>query len=554
VPVTKSLLVSFAVLAAPLIAWADGPPHSWSKRFGDANPQQGWSVATDAFGNVVLAGQFEGTINLGGGVLTSIGGNDIFLAKFDASGNHLWSHGFTDPNYDNSPSVAVDASGNVIMSGNFSGSIDFGGDPLNATGADVDIFLVKFDPDGNHVWSYSFGDASTELSGSVAVDASGNIVWTGYFFQTVNFGGDVLTSTSVFDMYLVKFGPNGNHIWSESYGLTGSELSTHLKVDASGNVVVGGRFNGTVNFGGGVLTAAGGVDIYLVKFGSGGNHLWSHRFGDANTQLVGGLAFDTQGNVILSGGFMGGVNFGGSLLTSAGNYDVFIAKFESDGDHLWSYRFGDADVQTARDVSADAAGNVVMAGSFEGTINFGGGALTASGSDFSDIFLVGFDSGGIHDWSEKFGDGALDYPGTMTLDRFGAVLLSGRFQGTINFGGSGLTSLGDDDVFLVKFASTATGIAGIPTQGIELHAYPNPFNPTTTLAYYIPRSGFTKLEIYDASGRLVKALVKAHETMGDHTATWEGRDEEGTGVASGVYFARLAFEGTLSTQKIVLLK
>jgi len=196
---------AFALLVLPLGAWGGAPPHFWSQRFGDAGPQQGWSVATDA-------------------------------------------------------------SGNVVMSGNFSDAIDFGGRALSAPGGEnVNIFLVKFDPNGNHLWSQSFGDGNTELTSSVAVDASENIVWTGHFGQTIDFGGGVLTSTSVYDMFLAKFDPDGIHVWSESYGNTGLELSTHVAVDASGNVVVAGRFNGTVDFGDGLLATAGGYDTYLVN-------------------------------------------------------------------------------------------------------------------------------------------------------------------------------------------------------------------------------------------------------------------------------------------------
>jgi FlgD Ig-like domain len=552
--VRKYRLLAVAFLATPLNAMATTPAHLWSQRFGDEAAQRGSCLSSDASGNVFISGQFEGTVDLGGDLLTSEGDHDIFLAKFDASGNHQWSHSFGGTDYDNAPSIAVDASGNVVMAGYFRSTLNLGGETFIATDGDWDLFLAKFDSNGNHLWSDSFGDGDTQLTFAVAVDASDNIIWTGHFYQTIDFGGGVLTSTSGHDMYLAKFDPNGNHIWSDSYSSTGSESSSQLAVDASGNVVVGGRFDGTVDFGGGLLTTAGGNDVYVVKFGPDGTHLWSHSFGDENFQQIGGLAVDPSESVVLTGSYLGAVDFGGGVLTSAGSYDIFLAKYNSSGDHVWSYRFGDTGTQHTHAVAFDASDNVVITGGFSGTVDFGGGPLTATGTPFSDIFLAKLDADGNHLWSERFGDAALDVAKTVALDPWDNILLSGRFRGSTDFGGGVLTSAGGDDVFLTKFASAATGIVNGPSMRIELSAYPNPFNPTTTIAYHIPKSGFAKLQIYDLKGRLVETLVESQRAMGDYAAAWDGRDDEGSAVASGVYFARLSFDGTLRTQKIVLLK
>jgi hypothetical protein len=553
--IKKHQLLFFALVTTPLSTVADAPPHLWSQRFGDPGTQQSNCVVTDASGNVVLSGLFEGTVNFGGGVLTCTGDEDIFLAKFDPSGNHLWSQSFGDTNYQNAPSVAVDASGNIIITGYFRGTVDFGGGVLStAEEYDYDVFLAKFDPSGNHLWSQSFGDTDWQLAFGVAVDASGNIIATGHFEGTIDFGGGVLTSTSVYDMYLAKFDSSGNHIWSHSYGRTNDQLSTDLAVDGSGNIIVAGRFRGTVDFGGGLLTSAGDWDIYFVKFGPEATHLWSRRFGDASFQQVGDLAIDLADNVVLTGSYLGAVNFGGGVLTSAGSYDIFLAKYDSGGNHLWSHRYGDAGVQQAQDVAIDASGNVVIAGHFGGTVDFGGGSLVASGSPFPDIFLASFDPDANHLWSVKFGDPDVEVASTVALDSWDNILLSGYFQSTVDFGGGPLTSAGGRDVFLTKFASTATGVVQGSGPPLELRAYPNPFNPSTTVVFHLPRSGLARLQVYNLNGRLMKTLVEAHKSTGTYTVTWDGRDKEGSAVASGVYFVSLSFDGTLRTQKIVILK
>jgi flagellar hook assembly protein FlgD len=107
---------------------------------------------------------------------------------------------------------------------------------------------------------------------------------------------------------------------------------------------------------------------------------------------------------------------------------------------------------------------------------------------------------------------------------------------------------------LAKFGPTATGIAAGPERRLGLRAYPNPFNPTTSIVFSIPRPGFAKLQIYDVTGRLVETLVNEPRSMGEHKVTWDSRDEKGSVVASGVYFVRLAFDRTVQTQTIVMLK
>jgi hypothetical protein len=155
---------------------------------------------------VVATGWYYGSVDFGGGSLKTAGDSEIFLAKFDTNGNHLWSKGFGGMYGDeDKKSVACDGSGNVIVTGYYFGTVDFGGGPLTSAGVS-DIYLAKFDADGNHLWSKRFGDATCQGGHSVACDGSGNIVATGLLGGTVDFGGGPLTSSGS-DVFLVKFGP-----------------------------------------------------------------------------------------------------------------------------------------------------------------------------------------------------------------------------------------------------------------------------------------------------------------------------------------------------------
>jgi len=241
---------------------------------------------------------------------------------------------------------------------------------------------------GKHLWSKSFGDWDSQWAPAVAVDASGNVIVAGYIQSTVDFGGGALTSAGSDDIFVAKFGSEGSHLWSQRFGDGDLQRASALAVDAPGNVIVTGAFYGTVDFGGAALTSAGYYDIFVARFGSDGGHLWSQRFGDGSSQVSEAVAVDASGNMAVTGSFGGKVDFGGGALTSDGFADIFVAKVGSDGSHLWSQRFGDGDPQAAQAVAVDASGNMIVTGSFGGKVDFGGGALTSAG--FPDIFVAKF--------------------------------------------------------------------------------------------------------------------------------------------------------------------
>jgi uncharacterized protein with PIN domain len=425
----------------------------WASRFGSSDHDVGYAIALDANGDVLVTSFFQGTVDFGGGPLTSAGLSDIFVAKFSGvDGAHLWSKRFGGTESDSGLAIAADGSGNVLVTGEFMGTVDFGGGVLTSAGL-YDIFVAKLSgANGAHLWSQRFGDTNYDLGYGLAADGSGNVLVTGFFQGTVNFGGGALTSAGLSDIFVAKFsGVDGAHLWSKRFGGTESDTGVGLAADGSGNVLVTGEFMGTVDFGGGVLTSAGFYDIFVAKLsGANGTHLWSQRFGDTNYDIGNALAADGSGNVLVTGNFQGTVDFGGGQLISAGANDIFVAKFSGvNGAHLWSQRFGDTSGDVGTGLAADGSGNVLVTGKFHGTVDFGGGALTSAGA--ADIFVAKFSGvDGAHLWSQRFGDTADDVGTGLAADGSGNVLVTGFFQGPVNFGGEVLTSAGSEDIFVVK--------------------------------------------------------------------------------------------------------
>jgi len=384
---------------------------------------------------------------------------DIFLAKFDSNGNHIWSKRFGGNGDDKGYSIYVDRSGNVYITGSFtSPSIDFGGGALsNVYAGQDDIFLAKFDKDGNHLWSKSFGGGASDRGNSIFVDSSGNVYITGYFASyTIDFGGGALTNANAgySDIFLAKFDGNGSHIWSKSFGGNENDRGKSMYIDSLDNVYITGSFgSSTIQFGGNILTNVGSDDIFLAKFDGNGIHKWSKSFGGSSYDYVNSISVDLFGMVYITGNFGSSViDFGGGALRNNGYSDIFIAQFDTTGHHLWSKGFGGNGVDVGYSVTVDSSSNAYITGWFSSPeINFGGNALINNGK--YDIFLAKFDIYGNHLWSKNIGGSDEDWGYSVSVNGSSILYGTGHFQrSNIDFGGCPLSSAGGYDIYLIKYA------------------------------------------------------------------------------------------------------
>ncbi len=421
--------------------------HVWSHAWGGAQDEEGNALAIDAANNVLFAGYVTGPVDFGCGVVPVAAGNDAaLLMKLTPGGACTWSKAFG--HNAQMTGVAVDPSGNVLATGIYGIDIDLGAGLVTSQGGN-DAFIAKYDALGNHLWSKTFGDPSTQTADTVATDSAGNVIALGIFSGTINLGGGPLVSAGGTDLYLVKYSPTGTHLWSKRFGDAVNQSTAHgLAIDPSGNILLTGTAFGTINFGGPTLTTLGGGDTFVAKLDPGGNHLWSKRFGDSTNQLGSGIATDAAGDVVVSGYFLGTMSFGGSNLTTQGLADSYLAKLDPSGNHLWSMRGGGPGNQSAVGVAVDLLGNVSIIGSLTGSGSFGGPTLTSAGG--ADILIVKYDAAGNHLWSKSFGDPATQSAKGLAADSAGNVLFTGIHGGTVDYGGGPLPGFGGEDVCIVK--------------------------------------------------------------------------------------------------------
>lgn len=413
----------------------------WAEGYGDAGYQFAKALAIDAQGNVVVVGSFAGSVDFGGGALESAGSNDVFVAKLGPKGEHLWSKRFGNVSDQVGHGVAVDADGNITITGMFDGSIDFGGETLTSTGG-KDIFLARLNREGGHIWSKKFGDGANQIGQAIAVDAQGNVSLCGSFDGTVNFGAGEITSAGSTDVFVASFDPTGKRRWDKRFGDTSTQECNAIAADADGNVAITGSFQGWVNFSGTPVQSAGSIDVFLAKFGSDGGVLWSHAFGSVSEQSGQAVAMSPDGGVIVGGFFAGSINLGGGSLNDPGSSNIFIAKFDGSGTHAWSRSYGDAETQFLESLAVDGCGDVLATGYFSGAVDFGGGALTANGLD--DMFVLKLGPKGEHVWSKAFGDEAGQYGVAIAAGAGGHAFVAGQFEGALNMDGGLQTKGGYD--------------------------------------------------------------------------------------------------------------
>ncbi|MFO0757824.1 MAG: nucleotide-binding protein [Byssovorax sp.] len=360
----------------------------FSKRFGDNTAQVPAGVAADTHDNVILAGSFTGVMDLGSGPLASTVGKDVFLAKYDPTGGLIFAKRFGDSFDQQCRAIATDRADDIALTGTMYGTIDFGGGPLADMGHDV--FVAKLGPAGEHLFSKRFGDESLQDGLGVTFDSQGNVLVSGRYAGSLDFGGGPLPAgTTSIRAFVAKLdAADGHHLWSAGFGDGGATAAaTAVAVDSHGDVLVTGWFSGTIDFGGGPLVSAGGADIFLLKLdGMTGQHRQSSRFGDDVDQQGLSLVIDGADNAILAGTFYGALDFGLGALKSPGGSNGFLLKIDPAGKPVWNRRFGDHKSARALSTAVANTGEVLVTGSFEGDADFGGGALMSAG--MSDGFVA----------------------------------------------------------------------------------------------------------------------------------------------------------------------
>ena len=458
----KNILLSFVIYLAfnDLVA----QNFDWAAQIGDSDSQVANSITTDSEGNVYTTGWFRGTVDFdpGPGIYNFICNpddgddpmpNDAFISKLDENGNFLWAKTLTGIGMQAGESISVDNAGNIYITGHFSNTVDFdpGAGIYNLTSSyyaalsdyEWDFFLLKLNSDGEFEWAFKVGNPTTggNVAEDIAIDNDGNVYVSGRFGASTDFdpgpGVATLTWSGIWDVFVAKYDSNGNYVWANKLGGTGHELSYSLDLDNDNNVITTGYFYGEGDYDPGPGTAmlndiGSGFDVFISKLTQNGDFVWVKHIVTSDVSVF-SSATDNDNNVFLFANYEDTIDADPSVeiaeFIAAGERDIIIAKYNSDGDYLWAKTFGAAGGDFINSGFIDAFDNIYITGYFEQTIDFNPGPgifnLTA---DAIDAFIVKYDNNGNFIWAGKMGGAQDDIGMSVFVEDNGNMLLTGYFD------------------------------------------------------------------------------------------------------------------------------
>lgn len=393
----NSMSNSTAISEGFVVKYSAAGSTQWASRIKGTREDKATRCATDPTGNVIVTGYFDSpSLQFGGNNNHSISnfdnsGNtfDCFIVKYSASGTPLWFHSIGREDDDGGSAVATDINGNVYVTGWFRAPFITAGSYTiynqDASGFSSDMFLIKYDPDGNVLWAKSAGTDDDDKGRGCAVDPLGNVVVVGYGKgNSFNVEGMSHPTQGSKDGFVLKYDPDGNLLHSRVYGGSSGEEAFGCSVDGSGNVYVCGNFGSsplnidTLS----VANPGSSFGAVLLKFDPSLNAVWA-RVGSSNeSDEARGCSTDMYGNTAVTGVYTGSnITFGGTTLNNNGGEEIFLVKYDTDGNQLWAKKAGKSRSDGTNDVFMNDAGRIMVAGYFNSS------SLTLGNIEFDNSYV-----------------------------------------------------------------------------------------------------------------------------------------------------------------------
>ncbi|MEO8085327.1 MAG: SBBP repeat-containing protein [Bacteroidota bacterium] len=547
----KYLLFTFLFLSSLKNGNSQTPDWIWAS--GASGGGRGFKMANDFNGNIFVTGAFQGpSLSFGTFTLTSIGPgfDDIFIVKYDSSGNVMWAKSAGGIYSEEPWGITSDSNGNVYITGSFdSPSITFGSTTLTNTSGSFNIFIVKYDFDGNLVWAIGAGDNQSDNGLNIATDKIDNLYATGSFSSSsITFDSTILIGVGIYNTYVIKLDTSGSVIWGKSISGTNG---TCMDVDLNGNIYLSGVFAAdTINFDSIPLYKTSGIGVYenfIVKYDSSGNVLWAKHACEEYSLNHPNIKVDTTDNLYFTGDFGGQVmSFDTIHLvnadTSGNSNDIFIAKYNTSGNLIWVKRIGGIQYETCGGVTLDKNGNILIGGSFQTDSVYFGSILLTNSTGAADSYVCKYDTSGNTLWAKSAGGcgNGWDLAADVIVNANENIYLTGSFAcPTLTFGNTSLS--GSDGTYFLAVLGNTTGIDEKSASHNTFSVFPNPVRNTFTLSTAAKHQN-AQIEIYNPLGEKIYAASAVNCQLWTVDCRL---------FPPGIYFVKLSTENGSSVQKLV---
>lgn len=458
----------------------DAQMWEWGLGLGDDGVEKCVGVAVDPLDNVYTVGTFESEIlDVNGTILENFGGKDLFIVKQTPDGSVEWTFRLGGEDDETLCGVDVDPEGNIVVAGNFkSEELEFESMCLRNDDPDAltdDVFVAKFAPDGRLIWAIDASGPDNDFANDLAVDSSGSVYVTGVFYldgdEEIDFGGGGMGGELYGNYFLVKYNSDGRFEWVRTATGNGGEGGRRVAVDDSGNVHVTGNFSTQMSFVGAgdehdLVEARSGR--FVVKYDEQGEVIWTRSFNGNGQNALKGIATNASvmdpSGVYVTGVFENSVTFGEApeevTLTSAGGEDVFLVKYEPDGEFAWANRIGGTGDDVGESVMIDNANaSLYLTGMFSGKVEFGSEILKTPDLG-KDAFIAQYDFHGGPMAAMAISGDSDENCVDLAFDSESNLYAVGEFFVNIQFLGmhpeSVIKSYGADDVFVAKLSNFPT--------------------------------------------------------------------------------------------------
>lgn len=520
----KLFLLPIALFLIPFVSFSQNS-WQWAITAGALNNESISSVACDSEGHIYVAGSFQGSYDFFGETLISMGDYDVFVACFTPQGNLVWVEQGGGNLEDIPRDIYVDDQ-HIYVTGGFTNQAVFGDETLISAGA-RDMFLLKYDLEGNLQWAISGGSVTDDRGNSVVADDAGNIYIVGDINYAATFGDFTVSHYGFTDVFLAKYNADAICQWATSAG--GSVYDHGSCIDVVDNeIFIGGGFNGEAVFGDTSVLSVDFVDIYIAHYLTDGTFVEVVSAGGTNNENINALAVDSDQNVYVGGWFIVDITIGENTYYSTTD-DAFLAKYTPGVGFIWSQQLGGTGIDELTDLFCDQDDQLIAAGIFENSINIGTSELLSEG--FNDGFVGKFDPSGVYEWVFQMGgSGTLRING-CTSDTNGNCYFAGDFVDELIIGNQTFNPAGGYDLFLARLSEGNTYInENNSYNSLQARVQPNPFTSSTIIEYELKQTETVTFIVYDHWGKQVYQLQE-HQSQGRHELIWNAET-----YADGFYY------------------
>lgn len=505
------------------------------------------SLQTLGNGQVAAMGTFQGSLQWGTESIVTPGAQDnVFLLLADENGNPRIGRKGGGMSIDRVISSAKDSKNNVWMTGVFSGTLVIGMDTLVSDAGD-DIFLAKFDENGNPRIGRKGGGMSIDRVSGITVDKNDNVYLTGLFSEKIVFGSVAVEASVPDELYVFKFDENGNPRIGRKGGGMSIDRVSGITVDKDDNVQVVGSLKGTFQMDNTFATTSNGNEsmfaVTLDQSLIATNSITSQALDAGAVNRISQITRDKEGNLIVVGETKGSFRIGQlnlPALPNAQSTDIFMAKLSPELKPIWGKKFIGKSNEKVSSVVVDSENNIYLGGTFSNLMTAGGKPLISKGG--RDFFLIKMGGNGRLMWNVAGGGADDDTLAAMATDAKGALYLMGSVGDRASFMDRNFSASGGKDLFLMKIAPKSVSIAEMEAK-TALSLYPNPNKGTFQI--HLPEGNKGKLTVTDLLG---KAVAHTFEVQDDETATVKLSE----GSARGVYFLQYTSDQGTWTGKMIV--